>query len=140
MPQSYRSHTHHPVPTYVAGTSAWAAIALLVGDWIKGTDTTFVILLLMGIAVAMLVAISRWYIVALQNRIIRLEMRVRLKEVLPPPQHDRIDRLTMGQLVALRFASDAELPALVTRATTENLSRDAIKRAIADWQEDPYRT
>ena len=92
------------------------------------------------VAVFTLAAISRWYTTALQDRIIRLEMRVRLKELLPPARHAEIDRLRIDQLVALRFASDAELPDLVRRTLDERLSRDQIKRAIKDWQGDYLRT
>jgi hypothetical protein len=47
--------------------------------------------------------------------------------------------LTVRQVVALRFASDAELPALAARASAENMASDAIKRAIKDWRPDEYR-
>jgi hypothetical protein len=49
-------------------------------------------------------------------------------------------RLTLPQLIALRFASDAELPALIDRAVAEQLTPDAIKRAVRDWQGDYLRT
>jgi hypothetical protein len=80
------------------------------------------------------------YITALQNRIIRMEMRVRCARFLSPEQLAELERLTMKQLVALRFASDAELPALLERARRENLPPDAIKRAVVDWVPDYHRT
>jgi len=75
-----------------------------------------------------------------QDRVIRLEMRLRLERVLPPSQRGDVDRLSLGQLVALRFAGDAELPALVADVLRENIaSRDDIKRRVKDWQADWLR-
>ncbi|GAB3343011.1 hypothetical protein GCM10027299_58340 [Larkinella ripae] len=74
-----------------------------------------------------------------QNRIVRLEMRFRYYVL----THQRLEllenRLSFGQIAALRFASDDELPGLVQRALTENLSADAIKKAITNWQPDHMR-
>jgi hypothetical protein len=83
------------------------------------------------------VTLIRRYTVRLQDRIIRLEMRLRLLAL--GREHD-ITRVTMRQLVALRFASDAELPALIDRALAENLTPDQIKRAVSNWQPDRMRT
>ncbi len=75
----------------------------------------------------------------MQDRIIRLEMRLRLAALLPGRQAD-LARLTLPQLVALRFASDAELPALVERVLAGEFAKpDAIKRAVKDWQPDHLR-
>ena len=64
-------------------------------------------------------------------------MRVRLTRF---GREQDLARLTLQQLVALRFASDAELPALINRAIAEKLTPDAIKRAVGDWQGDHLRT
>jgi hypothetical protein len=75
-----------------------------------------------------------------QNRIIRLEMRLRMREILPEDLRRQIDRFTVPQLVALRFASDAELPDLARRVLADNVSdRTAIKKMIRDWQGDYLR-
>jgi Family of unknown function (DUF6526) len=138
--QSYHSHAHHPYPTYIAGIFLVTAIVCLTGQWLLGWDTGWPGAVALSLAVAMLVSTSRTYTTGLQNRIIRLEMHVRLREVLPDAQRHQIAELTMAQLVALRFASDAELPALVERAVRERLSRDEIKKAIRNWQPDFFRT
>jgi hypothetical protein len=140
MAQSYRNHAHRPIATYLAGLFTGCAFVFLLGDWWRGWGTGRAAMLSLVGAVAMLVSISRLYITALQNRIIRVEMHARLKDLLPAAQHAQIRQLAIAQLVALRFASDDELPGLVQRAVGEQLSRDGIKRAIRDWQPDDNRT
>jgi hypothetical protein len=92
------------------------------------------------LSVCALITTSRTYTTALQDRIIRLEERLRLKELLPPARHPEISYLTTKQLVALRFASDHEVPALVTRALEESLAPKEIKQAIVTWRPDYERT
>jgi len=87
--------------------------------------------------VVMAVTLVRTFALRLQNRIIRLEMQVRFARL---GREREMARLTLRQVIALRFASDAELPALVDRAITEQLSPDQIKRAVTDWQGDFLRT
>lgn len=87
-----------------------------------------------------LLLISRRYTTALQDRIIRLEMRMRCASLLSPAQQAIAARLEKPQLVALRFASDAELGQLVERAEREHLTADQIKRAITNWVPDWDRT
>jgi hypothetical protein len=83
---------------------------------------------------------SRVMALTVQNRVIRLEMRRRLKELLPPAMHARIRELTVRQLVALRFAGDAEIPSLVDRVLKGEFEKPRdIKRAITDWQADYLR-
>jgi len=113
--QSYESHAHHPVPTYIA--SGMTLLALFV-----------------------LVAISRLYTVALQDRIIMLEMKVRCAELLSAGQDANLAKLSNKQIAALRFASDDELGALLERAVRENLSPKDIKASIRAWRPDPFRT
>ena len=81
----------------------------------------------------------RLYSLKLQDRIIRLEERVRLTQLLSEPLRSRIPELTEGQLIALRFASDAEVPKLVERALNEKLQRKDIKKAIQNWRPDYWR-
>lgn len=81
----------------------------------------------------------RLYALRVQDRVIRLEERLRLASVLSEPLKSRIPELTEDQLIGLRFASDAELPALVQRALTEKLGRDDIKKAVQNWRPDYWR-
>lgn len=140
MEQSFQSHTHHPKATYVATVFSLIALLLLVGqiffDW---NTANWTMAALLG-GVITLGAISRWYIVALQDRIIMLEVKVRAAELLAAGQDAQLARLTPKQIVALRFASDDELGSLLERAVRENLSPKDIKASIRTWRPDPYRT
>ncbi len=91
-------------------------------------------------SIFMLIGISRAYTVRLQDRIIKLEMRVRSATLLSPAQQIALARLEKPQIIALRFASDAELPGLLERAEREKLSANQIKEAITNWVPDWDRT
>jgi Family of unknown function (DUF6526) len=84
--------------------------------------------------------LSRAQALTVQDRVIRLEMRLRLRQLLPPELHGRIQDLTHGQLVALRFASDAELPGLVREILDGKLTTGKeIKLRVKNWQGDWLR-
>jgi hypothetical protein len=91
-------------------------------------------------AVIVLLQISRTYTTRLQDRIIKLEMRVRTAPLLTPEQQRLFAQLTNKQVAALRFASDAEVPALVERAAREKLPPKEIKRSVKTWVPDSDRT
>ena len=138
--QSFQSHAHHPRATYIATVFWLIALVLLIGQgwfgWATANWTTAAILM----TLAPLVAISRWYIVALQDRIIMLEVKVRAAELLSPGQDAHLAKLSPKQIAALRFASDDELGSLLERAAREDLSPKDIKASIRTWRPDPYRT
>ena len=97
--------------------------------------------LMFVLAVALAIAVTKIRLNALrvQDRVIRLEERLRLASLLPEPLRSRIPELTVGQLVGLRFASDGEVAKLVERALSEKLSREDIKKAIQTWRPDYLR-
>ena len=139
-PQSFSNHTkydpafHFFLVPVLAINVVMVAIQLFrsprpLGFW----------LLLISLALLVMAARMRSYATHLQDRIIRLEERLRLASLLQEPLRSRISELTGSQLIALRFASDAELPALVQRALDEKLTRSDIKKAVTDWRPDYSR-
>jgi hypothetical protein len=95
---------------------------------------------LMALALFVFSFFARVFALTVQDRVIRLEMRLRLAEILPVDLRPRIPEFTVAQLVSLRFASDAELPALARKVLDEKLSdRKAIKQLVKNWQGDYLR-
>jgi len=138
--QNYAHHAHQPKLTYVAGAFTLIAMISVVAAWFLGWLWRDLGILSLSIAVAALVAISRLYIVRLQDRIILLEMKIRGAELLTPERETRLSHLRPKQVVALRFASDNELGDLLDKAVRENLSPDQIKREVKHWRPDLLRT
>jgi hypothetical protein len=96
--------------------------------------------LVVAAALLTLALLSRIMTLTVQDRLIRLEMRLRLKDALPWDLHPQIAALTPKQLVALRFASDDELPLLVREVLAGNLTtQNAIKERVKNWQADYLR-
>jgi hypothetical protein len=102
-------------------------------------DLHAVLLILLAVTFLAWIFKTRLYALKVQDRVIRLEERLRLMQLLPEPLRSRIPELTESQLCGLRFASDAELPKLTERALRENLSRGDIKKAIQSWRPDYFR-
>ena len=142
MPQTYANHVHRPVAAVVGYLFVLIAIVALALRWFEiGGRASFAVGLsaIIGALLALLV-ISRTYITRLQDRIIKLEMRVRTMGLLTADQQATLFRLTNKQIAALRFAADQELAALADRAARENLRPDDIKRAVKSWVPDLDRT
>jgi hypothetical protein len=95
--------------------------------------------IIMSIVLLMAVGRARMHAVTVQDRVVRLEERLRFAALLPPEDLARSHSLTVPQIVALRFASDDELPALVRRTLNENLSPKQIKESINSWKPDYLR-
>ena len=114
------------------GWSIYRAITAMSTETIIGALTA-VALIIIGL-------FSRIHALWAQDRVIRLEMRLKLIDILPDDLKSRIDDLSTAHLVALRFASDAELPGLVRRVLDGSLTEQtAIKQAIVNWQADYQR-
>jgi hypothetical protein len=95
---------------------------------------------ILAAALVVLVFQARLFALAVQDRVIRLEERLRYEQVLSADLRARCGELAIGQIVSLRFASDAELPALARKVLDEKLKeRKAIKQLIKSWKPDYLR-
>jgi hypothetical protein len=138
--QNFENHTRH-IPLFALGN--FVLFVNLVGrlvDLRYGISFGPVMDVLVSAALIALFVMGRNSVVAVQDRVIRLEMRLRLAGVLPPDLCPRIPEFTVGQLVSLRFACDEELPELARKVLDEKLDdRKAIKKLIKNWQADYLR-
>jgi cell division protein FtsL len=93
------------------------------------------------VAVAAFIALfkMRLYPLRVQDRVIRLEERIRLQALAPSEWHSQIYRLSEDQLIGLRFASDDEVVELAKQALEHNLNRKQIKERIKNWRADNWR-
>jgi hypothetical protein len=140
--QNYANHRHNPRMSGIGFMFLGLSIVAFALRWFQIGGHYTMALGLFGLlgALFMLLSMSRVYTTKLQDRIIKLEMRVRGAALLTPAQQAMLARLTKPQIVALRFASDAELPGLVERADREKLAGEDIKKAIQNWVPDWDRT
>jgi hypothetical protein len=84
--------------------------------------------------------LARIYALGVQDRVIRLEERIRMTRLLPADMHAKIDGFTAEQMVGLRFASDDELPGLVKAVLDEQITdRKSIKHRVKHWRPDHQR-
>ncbi|MDB4899094.1 MAG: hypothetical protein JWN53_902 [Gemmatimonadetes bacterium] len=141
MSQNYATHRRwFPLFHYVALPILVANVTIAVAHLVRRPTlwNGWLVVLSIGL-VAGLVA-SRTSALMVQNRLIGLEMRLRLAATLSPEMRARIPELRLRQLIALRFAGDQELPGLVERCLHGELATaDAVKRAIRDWRPDLAR-
>lgn len=105
-----------------------------------GFSADGVISILFAAAIMLLALFARLFANAVQDRVIRLEERLRFERLLPADLKPRIPEFTVNQVVSLRFASDAELPELARKVLAEKLDqRKAIKQLIKTWRPDYCR-
>jgi hypothetical protein len=139
--QTYKTHRRF-VPGYhfVASLFLLLYIGWTGAQLVKQPAVGSAITLLFALGVGLLYLYARQFPVAVQDRVIRLEERLRLARLLPPDLQGRIEDLTADQLIALRFAADAEVAGLVRKVLTEGITdREAIKRMITAWRPDVMR-
>lgn len=123
------------------------AFGILAINWLwslyrLATAFSWETLLAFGLVVALLLMFfyARLMALTVQDRVIRLEERLRMERLLPADLKGRLDELTIDQIVSLRFASDAELPDLARKVFDERLTdRKAIKKLIKNWRPDFLR-
>ncbi len=141
IPQTYANHVrfHPPFHFFLAPGSIVLLILTIVNVVRHYQPLESWILLLMGILFFVAVFLLRANPLRTQDRLIRLEERLRLEALLSAELRARIPELTESQIVALRFASDQELPGLVAKALAAQMPAKDIKKAIVTWRADTFR-
>jgi hypothetical protein len=139
-PQSLKNHGRFDPPfhfflTFISMATVVIAIIYAVHH------TCFYSIWLVVVAVAALIALFklRSYPLKVQDRVIRLEERIRLQALAPAEWHTQIYKLTEDQLIGLRFAADDEVVELAKQALEHNLNRKQIKERIKSWRPDNWR-
>lgn len=139
-PQNFSNHARNDF-LYLGGLLLLLVAFVLAGILVVRHPKLPAICATLAIVGTMMVALRvRTYALTVQDRVIRLEMRLRLDALLEAGLRERARALTMRQLVGLRFASDAELPALVAKVLDEKIEKSKdIKALVRDWQADHQR-
>ena len=139
-PQSYANHSRLDPPFhFVLLPLGLAATIMSIILLVRHPRTASALWVVLAVGLLMVALRARIYALKVQDRVIRLEERLRLAMLLPEAARPRIAELTESQLVGLRFASDAELPALAMRALNEGLTNKQIKSSIQNWRADYFR-
>lgn len=138
VPQTYKNHAKF-VPAFHFFVLPILLVNLILASrqlfTAPGLESVWAVLF--AVALIMVGLFARVFALKAQDRIIRLEMRLRLREVLPADMHPQIQALTIEQLIGLRFAGDAEMPGLVAKVLKDGIAdRKPIKLMITDWQGD----
>ena len=139
-PQTFANHVRlHPPFHFFLLPAALVLLILTIVNVIRhASELEAWILLLIGVMMPVAIVLIRINPLRAQDRVIRLEERLRLASLLSEPLRSQIGALTEQQLVALRFASDAEMPGLVERAL-KGMSAGDIKKAVVTWRADLFR-
>jgi hypothetical protein len=139
--QNFENHTRLVPPYHLFALPVfminlvWRLIQLK-----DGINFASIMNVLLAAAFVVAVLYARLFALTVQDRVIRLEMRLRLERLLPPDLRSRIPEFTVAQLISLRFAADDELPSLARQVLDEKLNeRKSIKRRIKNWQADFLR-
>ena len=139
-PQNFKNHGRLDPPFHIVLITVLTVnLALAIVNLVHHFDYDSEWLVVLSIAVFIPVFKLRAYPLKVQDRVIRLEERLRLQALAPAEWHTQIYRLTEDQLIGLRFASDDEVVALAKVALEQNLNRKQIKERIKSWRPDNWR-
>lgn len=141
MSQSYANHTRWFAPYhFIVSPILIINLGLAVRDAIRRPDAWTIWGAIVAFAILLGIGLGRVMALTVQDRVIRLEETLRLQRLLPPDQHGEVAQLSRREIIALRFASDEELPALFRRVRNgEFADIKAIKQAITAWRPDYLR-
>jgi uncharacterized protein DUF6526 len=139
--QSFKSHRRYiPLYHFVALPILMLNVVAQVLYFLKYHTPYKLFMIVVALALAVIPFMLRTMIARVQDRVIRLEERLRLSNLLPTEMHARINDLTPGQLVGLRFAPDDEVVALTQRCMNGELTKgEQIKKEIKNWRPDNLR-
>ncbi len=139
--QNFSNHTKWvPLYHFVGAPVVLTILIWSISRVVKAPSQDSAFLLLLAVAIAVHHALVRLFPLKVQDRLIRLEEQLRLQRLLPEHLRPRIGEFTVHQLVAMRFASDEELPQLAAHVLEKRLtSRKAIKQEIKKWRPDSFR-
>jgi hypothetical protein len=139
--QNYANHRKFiPLFHFVATPILLANFLYAATQLTVAMDTARIMAVLTAFALIIIAFAGRIAALKVQDRVFRLEMRLKLKEVLPADMQGKIALLSAKQMVGLRYASDAELPSLVSQVLKDNITNaDAIKKMVKNWQADDLR-
>lgn len=139
-PQNYKNHARFdPLFHFVLACIAIATIVISIVYCVHHLCFYSVWLVVLSIAAFLALLKVRLYPLKVQDRVIRLEERLRLQALAPAEWHAQILRLTEDQLIGLRFAADEEVIGLAKQALEERLNRKQIKERIKNWRADYWR-
>ena len=142
-PQSFKNHARFHPPfhfflSFVLIANVVFAVFHLIHHW-QFERFSSLWYLFFSLAAFVALFLIRTYPLRVQDRVIRLEERLRLQALAPAQWHTQIYRLTEDQLIGLRFASDDEVVELAKQALENNLNRKQIKERIKNWRPDEWR-
>ncbi len=139
--QTYKTHAKLvPLFHYVALPILLINILVSAYSVVRAPGLPSVWSLLMGVALFFGALFARVFALAAQDRVIRLEERMRMKELLPADLKGRIPEFTREQIIGLRFASDGELPELAATVLRDNIQkRDDVKKMVKNWRADDHQ-
>ena len=140
--QNFSNHKRSfPLFHFVAAPLLFIYLVYTIYSLVRAPSLATIMGVVLAAGVVAMLFASRIMALTVQNRVIRLEMTLRLQRVLgPAAAADALAKLPLGRLIALRFASDAELPGLIARVTSRELRTSAqVKEAIREWQPDLLR-
>jgi len=139
-PQTYATHRRfEPLQHYILIPIFLLTAVATIYTCVRHPALATLWIVVLALAVLALTVQVRVYSLKVQDRLIRLEERLRLASLLPEDLKARIPELTVKQLVGLRFAADAELTDRVREALDEHLDGEAIKKRIHTWRPDEFR-
>jgi len=142
MEQNYKNHSRIvPAFHYLSSLLLLAITIGAVRNFIQSMDDEHrlynaALILAISISLWLILFFARGFALKAQDRVIMLEERLRHHQLTGKPLNGN---LRPAQIIALRFASDAEFPALAEKAASENMSSKDIKQSIKNWKADHYR-